>query len=222
MRTIALPYSITRRRSSVPEEIANPKKTAQAEKNEAPEKKPYVSSQLAVKTWSVIARFLHEGTGIVTLHKAWDNRNTEFLVFPSFAGQDPDAVKPDVWMAWRHELKPALGGHVYIRDYAKVVDALPLQSVGALRFLDSEHALTAIEAQKRYHTGKAGLVALLLRVYHLSRSYKFYGVAEADKEGTGEFASLPFDVSLDDSTPAVDDSAFERRRARILASLRPS
>jgi len=32
----------------------------------------YVSDQLAVKTWSVIARDLHEGGSIVMLHKAWD------------------------------------------------------------------------------------------------------------------------------------------------------
>jgi hypothetical protein len=192
-------------------------KTAEAEKNQAPEKKPYVSSQLAVKCWSVVARFLHEGAGIVTLHKAWDSGNQEFVVFPTYAGQDQDALKPDVWMAWRHVLKPALGGHTYIREYAKVVDAIPLQSVGALRVLDSEHALTAREAERRYFAGTSGLVALILRVYLLSRSYKFYNVAE--KEGTGEFVALPFDVSLDDMTPAVDNLLFERRRSRILKAV---
>jgi hypothetical protein len=198
----------------VPEETAKPKKTADVEKEDAPEAKPYVSSQLALKTWSVIDRFLHEGTGIVTLHKAWDSRNQEFVVFPSYAGQDPDALKPDVWMAWRHVLKPALDGHTYIRNYAKVVDAVPVQSVGALRNVLSEHALTAREAEARYVADTPGLVALVLRVYHLARSYKFYDVAA--KEGAGEFVPLPFDVSLDDMTPAVDDPLFEHRRSRIL------
>lgn len=193
-----------------------------ADKTETPqpkaeEKPAYVSDQLALKTWSVIARHLHEGAGIVSLHKAWDSRNEEFLIFPSFQGQDPDAMKPDVWMAWRHVLKPALGGHTYIRDYAKVTDAIPLHSKGALRILDSEFALTPVEAARRFESGTPGLVALVLRVYHLPRSHKFYDVAE--KEGDGEFVPLPFDVPLENLTPALDDASFERRRSRVLSAL---
>jgi hypothetical protein len=191
-----------------------PAKKAAESKTEEP---AYVSEQLAMKTWSVIARFLHEGAGIVALRKAWDTRNEELVVFPSYSGQDPDAMKPDVWMAWRHVLKPALGGHTYIRDFAKVVDAIPLHSKGALRILDSEFALTEVEALRRFESGSPGLVALILRVYHLPRSYKFYNVAE--KEGDGEFVPLPFDVALDDLTPVLADDEFERRRSRIRNAL---
>ena len=175
------------------------------------------SKHVAVKTWSVIARFLHEGTGIVALHKAWDSELREFLVLPWYSGQDPDAIKPAVWMAWRHELKAPLGGHTYVRDCAQVVDALPIQSAGALNLLDSEHALTLAEAQRRYESGKPGLVALVLRVYHLPRSYKYYNITSLENEG--EFIPIPFDVALDDLTPAVEDDEFERRRSRILKSL---
>jgi len=175
------------------------------------------SKHVAVKTWSVIARFLHEGTGIVALHKAWDLQLREFLVLPWYSGQDPDALKPAVWMAWRHELKAPLGGHSYVRDSAQVVDALPIQSVGALNLLDSEHALTLAEAERRYESGKPGLVALVLRVYHLPRSYKYYNITSLENEG--EFIPIPFGVALDDLTPAVEDDEFERRRSRILKSL---
>jgi hypothetical protein len=175
------------------------------------------SKHTAVKTWSVIARFLHEGTGIVAIHKAWDSQLRDFLLLPWYKGQDPDALKPPVWMAWRHELKPPLGGHAYIRDWAQVVDALPIQSAGALHLIDSEHALTLVEAQRRYESGRPGLVALVLRVYHLPRSYKYYNIASLENEG--ELIPIPFDVALDDLTPAVDDEEFERRRSRILKSL---
>ena len=175
------------------------------------------SKHVAVETWSVIARYLHEGTGIVTLHKAWDSELRDFLIFPWYDGQDPDAVKPAVWMAWRHELKAPLGGHTYIRDCAQVVDALPIQSAGALHLLDAEHGLTLVEAQRRYETGRPGLVALILRVYHLERSYKFYNIASLEREG--DLIPVPFDVSLGDLTPAIPDDEFERRRRRILKSL---
>ncbi len=179
--------------------------------------KAQTSRHLAVKTWSVVARFLHEGTGIIAIHKAWDSQLRDFLLLPWYSGQDPDAIKPAVWMAWRHELKAPLGGHSYVRDCARVVDALPIQSPGALNLFDTEHALTLVEAQRRYEAGKPGLVALVLRVYHLTRSHKYYNIAALESEG--EFIPVPFDVELDDLTPAVEDGDFERRRGRILKSL---
>lgn len=175
------------------------------------------SKHLAVKTWSVLARFLHEGEGVVSLHKAWDSEVRDFLLFPWYAGQDPDAIKPAAWMAFRHELKAPLGGHAYIRDCARVVDALPIQSAGALELLESEQALTLVEARRRYELGKPGLVALVLRVYHLPRSYKVYNIASMESES--EIVPLDLDIAFDDLTPAVEDDDFERRRRRILKSL---
>jgi hypothetical protein len=175
------------------------------------------AKHVAVPTWSVAARFLHEGTGIVTLHKAWDSQIRDFLILPWYAGQDPDALKPAVWMAWRHELKAPLGGHAYIRDCARVESALPIQSPGALELFDSEHALTLAEAQRGYATGRPGLVALVLRVYHLKRSHKVYNIGSLETEG--EIVPISFDVDLDDLTPALPDDEFERRRRRILKSL---
>jgi hypothetical protein len=167
--------------------------------------------------WSVVARFLHEGAGIVLLEKSWDSRNSEILLFPSYSGQDPGAMKPDVWMAWRHVLKPALGGHTYIRDCASVVDAVPIQSEAALGVIDSEHALHLPEAVRCYRSDSPGLVALVLRVRRLSRSYKFHDVMS--KEGDGEFVPLPFEVDLAGATPVLSDAEFERRRKRLLTAL---
>lgn len=188
----------------------NIEKTAEAEKN-------YVSDQLAVKIGSVIARELHEGGTLIILDKAWDTHDRGFVIVPTYAGQDPEALKPDVWMSWRHELKRPLGGHTRIRDYAEVFDCLPVRSAEALRAIDSEHALTHVEALRRFHVGEPGLVALVLRVAHLPRSYK---IETAETEGEGERLSLPFDVTLEDLTPAVDDEDFERRFARIKSALR--
>ena len=175
-----------------------------------------MSQQLALKVWSVVARHLHEGSGIVILYKTWDPKNDAFLVFPWYGGQDPDALKPHVWMSLRHELKAPLGGHTFIRDYAEVVDTIPIQSLRALRIVDAEHALTPREAERRYREGY-GLVALVLRVYHLPRAYKFYDVAE--KAGEDEFVPLPFEVALEDLTPAIDDAEFERRLAQLKAAI---
>jgi hypothetical protein len=181
----------------------------------APPAKPEpAAKQVAVKTGSVEARFLHEGGGIVTLHKAWDSEIRDFLILPWYSGQDPSLIKPAVWMTWRHELKAPLGGHSYVRDCARVLDSIPLHSAGALDILDSEYAPTLVEARRRYESGKPGLVALVLRVYHLPRSCKLYNVASLESEA--EVLSIALDVGAGNLTPAVPDDEFERRRGRIL------
>ncbi len=180
----------------------------------------YVSDQLAVKTWSVIARDLHEGASLIVLHKAWDSNHKEFIIFPSYSGQNPDAIRPDVWMSWRHELKPPMAGHTRIRDFAEVVAAIPLQSASVIGLIEREQALTRIEAARRYESGDPGLVALVLRVYHLRRAYKFKDVADVtDREGDDRFVPLPWDVELTELTPAVDDDDFERRLGAIKSVL---
>lgn len=177
----------------------------------------YISDQLAVKFWSVVARFYHEGDGIVSLHKAWDSNRKNFVLFPSHKGQDPGQLKPYVWMTWRHELKAPLAGHAFIRDYAEVVETFSLSSEGSLAVIESEHPLFAPEAERRFRSGEAGLVAVVMRVYHLPRGYKFYNVAE--KEGDGELVPLPFDVAIEDLTPVIPDADFERRLNNVKAAL---
>ncbi len=177
----------------------------------------YVSDQLAVKTWSVIARDLHEGASLIVLHKAWDSNHKEFIIFPSYVGQGPDAIRPDVWMSWRHELKPPMAGHTRIRDFAEVVAAIPLPSASVIGRIEREQALTRAEATRRYQSGDPGLVALVLRAYHLRRTYKFNDVA--NKESGGQFVTLPWDVELTELTPAVDDDDFERRLQAIKSAL---
>ena len=183
----------------------------------------YVSDQLAVKTWSVIARDLHEGASLIVLHKAWDSRHKEFIIFPSYSGQDLDAIRPDVWMSWRHELKPPMAGHTRIRDFAEVAAAIPVKSAGVIGGIEREQALTRVEAARRHQSGDPGLVALVLRVYHLRRTYKFNDVADiadsADREADGQFVPLPWDVELTELTPAVDDDDFERRLQAIKSVL---
>jgi uncharacterized SAM-binding protein YcdF (DUF218 family) len=74
-----------------------------------------------------------------------------------------------------------------------------------------------VEGRRGYESGKPGLVALILRVYHLPRSYKYYNIASLESEG--EVVPVTFDVALESLTPAVEDDEFVRRRTRILKSL---
>jgi hypothetical protein len=136
---------------------------------------------------------------------------------PWYEQSQPEAIQPDVWMCWRHELKAPLGGHAFIRDYAEVVDRFSVGSEAALEKLVGEHGLMSTEVKRRFHQGEPGLVALALRVYHLPRSYKLYDIGSFG--GDSERVPLPYDVELEDLTPAIDERGFERRLAAVRSIL---
>jgi len=177
----------------------------------------YVSDQLAVKTWSVLARDLQEGGAVVLLHKTWDPAHDAFVVFPSYSGQRAEQIDPDVWTMWRHELKPPRAGHTRIRDYAEVAATFAIEDDRALAAIEGEFGLSLAEAKRRLADGEPGLVAVVVRVYALARTYKFDDVAE--REGDALTVPLPFDVEIEDRTPAIEDEAFERRLARIKTAI---
>ncbi len=178
----------------------------------------YVSDQLAVKVWSVVARDLREGRSTVLLAKSWDAGQEGFVVFPTYADQDPDRIDPDVWMMWRHELKAPLAGHTRLRDFAEVAAVIPITEKKALSALEGEYGVSLVEARRQFAEGEPGLTAVVLRVHRLTRTYRFNDLAAAEANGKPT-AELPFDVELDGMEPVIDDDEFEGRLRRIKTAI---
>jgi len=78
-------------------------------------------NRLALKEWSVVVRVLHEGSCILTFLEDYIPADREFFFLPTYDGQRVEALKPKAGMSYRHELRPPLAGHVYIRNYAEVL-----------------------------------------------------------------------------------------------------
>jgi len=167
------------------------------------------TNRLALKEWSVVRRFLHEGSCILTFLEDYVPADREFLLFPTYDQQRVEALKPAAGMVYQHELRPPKAGHIYLRDYAEVVASFEIHS--AVKAVDREHAFTELEMRKRLAEASSGLVALALRVYHLSVPRR---IAERKKYEDGDrFLSLPEEVALDGLRPALSESDFERRLA---------
>ena len=159
----------------------------------------------------MVSRFLHEGAGILTFLEDYVPADREFLLFPSYNQQRAGALKPAAGMVYQHELRPPKAGHVYLRDYAEVVASFEIHS--ALKVADREHAFTEFEMRKRLEEASSGLVALALRVYHLSVPRRI--VERQQYEDGDRFLSLPEEIPIDEVHPALSDSDFERRLVAV-------
>ena len=167
------------------------------------------TNRLALKEWSIVSRFLYEGSGILTFLKEYIPADREFFLFPAYQGQSEDALKPGAGMSYRHELRAFLAGHVYIRTYAEVMDSFEIHSAAEAKAVAREHAFTEPEMARRLEAAPNGLVAIALRVYRLSRPRH---VSDREKfEGGDRFLSLPVEIATEGAVPALSDEDFERR-----------
>ncbi len=68
------------------------------------------TNRLALKEWSIVSRYLYEGSGIITFLEEYIPADRELFLFPAYEGQREDALKPGAGMSYRHELPGVLGG----------------------------------------------------------------------------------------------------------------
>ena len=175
------------------------------------------ANRLALKEWSVVIRFLHEGAGILTFVEDYVPADREFFLFPTYNQQTSDALKPTAGKVYQHELRPPIAGHVYIRDYAEVGGSFEIHSTAAVQTVDGEHAFMASEMKRRLRKASSGLVALALRVYHLSVPRR---IVEREKYEDGDrFLSLPEEIAIGEVRPALSTPDFERRLAAMERAL---
>ena len=165
----------------------------------------------------MVIRFLHEGAGILTFVEEDVSTNREFFLFPTYDQQTSDALKPAAGRVYQHELRPPMAGHVYVRDYAEVVASFEIHSAAAVQSVDGEHPFMETEMRRRLERAPSGLVALALRVYHLSVPRR---IAEREKYEDGDlFLSLPEEIPIGDVRAALSTPDFERHLAAVQRAL---
>jgi hypothetical protein len=175
------------------------------------------ANRIALKEWSVVIRFLHEGGGILTFVDDYVPADREFFLFPTYDRQRSDALKPSAGMVYQHELRPPKTGDVYLRDYAEVVASFEIQSASAAMTVQKEHPFVELEMRKRLEIASSGLVALALRVYRLAVPRR---IVERQKYEEGErFLSLPEEIPIGEALPVLTASELERRLAAVRRAL---
>ena len=179
------------------------------------------SLQIALKEWAIVCHALESGRQMLLLRKGgiyeaageFELENPQFLLFPTYLHQNLAMLKPEDQVGF--EPRSAEPAQIRISGAAEVTDIVQLKSRAQMEALDAEHVWTPPLIDMRFNYKPTNpLYLMLVRAYRLR--------APVTVENTPAYAGckswVPLDEPIDTSgaTPAIDDSAFEARRQRIL------
>jgi hypothetical protein len=152
--------------------------------------------------------------------KRFELPHPSFYLFPTYAHQRPELVKPE----WRERLRDPLDQRdepslLPLPAYAELHSAHPIADAEALAAIDPLHILTADYAQERLRwRRKHPLWAAVLRVWTLPRP-PVLEVAE-EHGGCVSWVDLPAAIGApSERVPALSDEAFETAAGDVESAL---
>jgi hypothetical protein len=183
----------------------------------------------AFKEWAVICRALAEGRQTLLLRKggiaedggAFRIERTRFWLYPTYAHQQASALKPEgqALLAGVEADRPA-AGVVRLSHWAEVEGLYQLHNLVAALKLDEMHLWTIDTVQKRFAYRAPGLFALPIRVWKAPKEIEL--METPLYAGCKSWVDLEQDLSIDGSTPVLDDVAFQGVLRTIEGLLKPS
>jgi len=174
-----------------------------------------VVAEHALKEWAVTIAALAAGDQVLIVRKGgigekrFELPHPSFYLFPTYAHQRPELVKPE----WRERLRDPLDrreepSRLPLPAYAELHSAHPIADAEALSAIDPLHILTPDYAQERLRwRRKHPLWAAVLRVWTLPRP----PVLEVTEEHGGcvSWVDLPAAIGAPSArVPALSDEAF--------------
>jgi hypothetical protein len=180
----------------------------------------------ALKEWGVTVAALAAGDQVLIVRKGgigekrFELPHPRFYLFPTYAHQRPELVKP----AARERFGDPLGrsedpARLPLAAYAELVSSHPIADPDALAAIDHLHVLTADYAAERLRwRRKHPLWAAVLRVWSVPEP----PVLEVGPEHGGcvSWVDLPGSIGAPaDLVPALSDDDFARAAADVEAAL---
>jgi hypothetical protein len=168
----------------------------------------------ALKEWAVTCEALARGRQVLIVRKGgigekrFELPHARFFLFPTYAHQRPELVKPE----HRADFAGPLGrreepDRVALTPYAELHDAHPIREPEALEALSDLHILTDDYAAERLRWRRTQpLWAAVLRVHRPVAPPELQVLPEHG--GCVSWVELPEDVVPGALTPALDDDAF--------------
>ena len=145
-------------------------------------------------------------------------RNREFFLFPSYAHQSRDSLKPSVHLEFDliQADEPA-DGKIHLRHFARVTDEIRVTHPEILGRLDSFHIWDRKLLEGRFEWGsEKALTIVVLRVYELPQEIRLpmrpeYGGCKSWVT-TEDLLRVPPGLK-----PVLSDNEFQQRRNALLA-----
>lgn len=180
----------------------------------------------ALKEWAVTIAALAAGDQVLIVRKGgigekrFELPHPRFYLFPTYAHQRPELVKP----AARERFGDPLAQRedperLPLATYAELVGAHPIADPDALAAIDHLHVLTPDYASERLRwRRKHPLWAAILRVWRVPEPPVL--AVGPEHGGCVSWVELPAEIGAPAGlVPALDDAAFARAAADVEAAL---
>jgi hypothetical protein len=182
------------------------------------------SLKIALKEWATVCHALETGRQMLLLRKGgiyeaageFELENPQFLLFPTYLHQNLAMLKPGDQTGF--EPRSSEPQQIRISAAGEVTDIVQLKARAQMDALDAEHVWTPPLIDMRFnYKPQNPLYLMLVRAYRLAEPV----TVENTPEYAGCKSWVPLEETIDTTaaTPAIDDSAYEAKRASILKTL---
>ncbi len=181
----------------------------------------------ALKEWAVTCAALASGEQVVIIRKGgigekrFELPHPAFFLFPTYAHQRPELVRPDAAARYADALNqredPA---QLPLALWAKIHDASPIHDPEALDAIGDLQILTGAYAHERLRWRRTQpLWAVVLRVARVSAPPVL--PVGPEHGGCVSWVELPAEITLGAHVPVLDDAAFAAAAAAVTSALAP-
>lgn len=182
-------------------------------------------SEFALKEWGVVCEALGAGDQVLIVRKGgigekrFELPHPRFFLFPTYAHQRPELVKPEFHSRYATSLdRRDDPEHLALPLYAELVSAYALRDDAALAAIDAEHTLTPGYAAERLKWRRTHpLWAAVLRVWRVEEPPVL--TVGPEHGGCVSWLQLPGSIVAGTRTPVLDDAAFASAEERIATAL---
>jgi hypothetical protein len=181
----------------------------------------------ALKEWAVTCEALAAGEQVVIIRKGgigekrFELPHPAFFLFPTYAHQRPELVRPDAAERYADALQRREDPeHLPLSLWAEVHDSYPIRDPAALDAIGGLQILTGDYANERLRWRRTQpLWAVVLRVARVAAP----PVLEVGPEHGGcvSWVVLPESMALGTHTPVLDDVRFAAASDAVGAALAP-
>lgn len=179
----------------------------------------------ALKEWAVTVDALARGDQVLIVRKGgigekrFDLPHPRFFLFPTYAHQRPELVKPAFREAFHGSLAQRKDPtRLPLAAYAELVASHPIGDQEGLDAVDGLHILTADYAAERLKwRRKHPLWALVLRVWRVTSPPTLD--VSPEHMGCVSWVDLPETITAGPMQPALSDEDFARAAAAVEAAL---
>ena len=184
-------------------------------------------SEHALKEWAVTCEALLAGEQVLIVRKGgigekrFELPHPRFYLFPTYAHQRPELVKPEFRDRFSETLdRREEPGRLPLTAYAEIADSYPIDDPLALEAIDHLHILAPRYAEERLRwRPKQPLWAVVLRVWNADPAPVLDVTAEHG--GCISWVDLPPALDRAEGAPALSDEDFVRSSEAVAEALSP-